>query len=104
MENFKSFFGLKNIGGDLGNTQISSLCIDKKSKKLTINLISDGKVSEQEIENAKSELVNSANLAENVEINVELAIPATKSESDVAMVEQVLEDFRGKSPSLRRIK
>ena len=59
MENFKSFFGLKYVGGDLGNAQISSLCIDKNTCKVRINLISESEISEQEIDSAKKELINS---------------------------------------------
>lgn len=103
METFKDFFKLNNIGGDLGNAQISSLCIDKNSNKLTLNLIGLNEVSHDDVETAKNELINSANLPDNVEIDIRLTLREAEPKDDVETVEKVLEDFRAKSPSLKKI-
>ncbi len=103
MKSFKNFFNLKNIDANLGNTQISSLCIDKNSHKLIINLISENKIPEYEIENAKNELLNSTNLLQNVEIEIKLTGLKTNTETDAEIVEEILNSFREKSPSLKNI-
>ncbi|MBR2735642.1 MAG: PolC-type DNA polymerase III [Clostridia bacterium] len=87
----------------MGNAQISSLCIDKNSKKLTINLLGEKEIPPEEIENAKNELINSAKFPDNTEIDIKLTLRELKPENDTKVVETVLKDFGGKSPSLKKI-
>ncbi|MDO4199620.1 MAG: PHP domain-containing protein, partial [Clostridia bacterium] len=103
METLKKLFNLKNISEDLGNAQISSLNIEKSSRKLTINIVSNSKIDENEIEKCKKELMGSTFSPKAVEINLEVSGFDAKPENDIDTIKEVLKEFSNKSPSIKRI-
>ncbi len=103
METFKELFNLENISEDLGHARISSLNIEKSSRKFTIGLISDRKIDENEIEKCKIALLNSTFAPKTVEINIQIPSFEAKSEGDTETIQKTLEEFCQKSPSIKRI-
>ena len=103
MEKFKNLFNLKNVSEDLGNARVSSLNIEKSTRNLSINLLSEHEIDKNEIEKCKKELLNSTFAPKSVEINVSTLCSQTNSENDTEIIQKILEEFCQKSPSIKRI-